>query len=140
MIKISDITPDMGKLLRPWGGSKGMRENNKNENVVSMDDWKKLKEASLADWSPESQVDKNAEKQFSDYFNILSFSELINESTDIIKELNHRPISTEITMKSKILLSQFSKRLGGESKEVADTFSDMRKKIEDKIIDLNNRI
>ena len=65
---------------------------------------------------------------------------MINESTDIIKELNHRPISSEITMKSKILLNQFSKRLGDESKEVADTFSDMRKRIEDKIIDLNNRI
>jgi hypothetical protein len=140
MIKINDITPDMGNLLRPWGGSKGMRENEKQENVVSLDDWKKLKEASLAEWRPKNSNEKCAEKQFSDYFNILSFSELINESTDIIKELNHRPISSEITMKSKILLSQFSKRLGDESKEVADTFQDMRKRIEDKIIDLNNRI
>ena len=140
MIKISDITPDMGKLLRPWGGSKGMRENNNDKNVVSLEDWRKLKEASLADWKPQSLDEKRAEKQFSDYFNILSFSELINESTDIIKELNQSPISTEITMKSKILLHQFSKRLGDESKEVAATFQDMRKRIEDSIINLNDRI
>jgi len=141
MIKISDITPDMGKILRPWGGSKGMRENdNQLENVVSLENWKKIKDASLAKWEPQSLDEKRAEKQFKDYFNILSFSELINESTDIIKELNQSPLSTEITMKSKILLSQFSKRLGDESKEVADTFQDMRKRIEDKIIDLNNRL
>ncbi|MBK23301.1 MAG: hypothetical protein CME70_04785 [Halobacteriovorax sp.] len=118
-----------------------MRENeNQLENVVSLENWKKIKDASLAKWEPQSLDEKRAEKQFKDYFNILSFSELINESTDIIKELNQSPLSTEITMKSKILLSQFSKRLGDESKEVADTFQDMRKRIEDKIVDLNNRL
>ena len=130
----------MGNLLRPWGGPKGMRENDKQENVVSLDNWKKLKEASLAEWQPLSLEEKKAEKQFSDYFNILSFSELINESTDIIKELNGNPLSNEITMKSKILLNQFSKRLGDESKEVAETFQDMRRRIEDKILDLSNRL
>ena len=143
MIKISDITPDMGKLMRPWGGPKGMRENDNNinemENVVSLENWKKIKDASLSEWKPQSLDEKRAEKQFKDYFNILSFSELINESTDIIKELNQKPISNEITMKSKILLSQFSKRLGDESKEVAETFQDMRKRIESKILDLSNR-
>ena len=89
---------------------------------------------------PQNLDEKRAEKQFKDYFNILSFSELINESTDIIKELNNNPISNEVTMKSKILLSQFSKRLGDESKDVAETFQDMRKRIEAKILDLNNRL
>lgn len=139
MIKISDITPEMGKILRPLAGSKNMSNSDNIQNVVSLESWKKLKEASLADWKPQGLEEEKAERQFSDYFNILSFSELINESTDIIKEINHSPLSSEITMKSKILLNQFSKRLGDESKEVADTFQSMKKKIEATIFDLNKK-
>lgn len=122
-----------------------MREKNDTvtptpENVVSLENWKKIKDASLASWEPASLEEKRAEKQFRDYFNVLSFSELINESTDIIKELNQKPLTTEITMKSKILLNQFSKRLEDDSKEVAETFLDMRKRIESKILDLHNKL
>lgn len=62
-----------------------------------------------------------AELEFSNYLDILSFNELINEATALKNELENRPLDKELTGRSQIIFSQFIKRLQIESPSLAST-------------------
>ncbi len=80
-------------------------------NVVNIDAWKKgLKE-----------------NGFSEYIKILSFSDLINESHNLLEHLNNDRQDVDIIKKSKIVMNEFKNRLEKESKSLASSVNDLTK-------------
>lgn len=73
------------------------------------------------------------EKMQKDYLEVLSFSQLLDEATDIIRELNSSSLNSGLTLRSKTILKEFSNRLSQQSSEYSKSFSDMRNKLETKI-------
>ena len=73
------------------------------------------------------------EKMQKDYLEVLSFTQLLDEATDIIGELNSSSLNSGLTLRSKTILKEFSNRLSKQSSEYSKSFTDMRSKIETKI-------
>jgi len=57
-----------------------------------------------------------ANKCFKEYLEILTFSELINESNIIINDLRRGIIDKDLTVKSRLVLKEFEKRTGTNKK------------------------
>jgi nucleoside diphosphate kinase len=105
-----------------------MTDNTKNtsvQNVLSFEQWR-LK-----------QGERTQGQSLTQYLKVLSFHDLVNEYQSIIQELKDFPLNTELTQKSKTILSEFSDRLGEHSIGGSDSLTEMRSKIEKKIFDLN---
>lgn len=105
-----------------------MTDNNKNtssQNVLSFEQWKR------------TQGEKTEGQSITQYLKVLSFHDLVNEYQSIIQELKDSPLNTELTQKSKLILKEFSDRLGEHSIGISDSLTEMRSKIEKKIFDLN---
>jgi hypothetical protein len=92
-----------------------------NENVVSIQEWK------------EKNWQKIEEKSLGAYLDVLSFNELLVEAGDTIHKLKDTYFSTELALQSKMLLSEFNKRVSMESKELSDSLLGMKKEIEKRI-------
>ncbi|OFZ25293.1 MAG: hypothetical protein A2381_18930 [Bdellovibrionales bacterium RIFOXYB1_FULL_37_110] len=61
--------------------------------------------------------DENAaNKCFKEYLEVLTFSELINESNMIINDLRRGVIDKDLTIKSRLVLKEFEKRTGANKK------------------------
>jgi len=87
-----------------------------------------------------SQVkdDRKKEKEqnsFQRYLKVLSFSELIDETTILIKEINQVGSSREIIARAKVLLKELGNRFE-KSQGLSESFLVMRKKLERKINEL----
>lgn len=95
------------------------------ENILPFDQWKKTLGSGLEG------------KSLKKYLKVLSFHDLVTEYQSIIQELKNSPLNSELTQKSKLILKEFSDRLGEHSVGVSDSLSEMRSKIEKKIFDLN---
>lgn len=94
-------------------------------NVLSFEQWKR------------SHGEKTEGQSLTQYLKVLSFHDLVNEYQSIIQELKDSPLNTELTQKSKLILKEFSDRLGEHSIGISDSLTEMRSKIEKKIFDLN---
>lgn len=69
--------------------------------------------ANIVDLSHAKQAieDKKENDSLSRYLKVLSFSELIDETTHIIEELNKNGTTEEIIRKSKMILKELGQRL-----------------------------
>jgi hypothetical protein len=71
------------------------------------------------------------------YLKALSFSQLIDETSAIIEELNHSGSTQEMIRKSNLVLKELGDRIGN-SHGLAESFSKMRDILEKKIQELNH--
>jgi hypothetical protein len=96
------------------------------KNVIKIDDWKKAQAMTLK------------EQGLSDYLNVLSFHDLMNESSDIINEIqNNDGISEDLTLKSQALADEIGERIEHSSGGLSDTFKNLKHSIEDTLHRLN---
>ncbi len=95
-----------------------------HNNVVPLSSWKSIREAEVK------------EKSMSDYLKVLSFHDLLVETEEIIKEINSKPLSQEITLKSKQLLREVNQRLQKDSDGFANALKDLRLQSEKTMFDI----
>jgi len=95
-------------------------QNGHEENVVSLENAKAQKAAEVENDS------------LSRYFQVLSFSELLEETSQLIEELNKKGSTKEIINKSKLLLKEFGLRIKN-SKGLSENFLRMRDELENKL-------
>lgn len=101
--------------------------NELSRNVIKIDDWKK------------AQITSQKEQGLSDYLNVLSFHDLMNESTDIINEISSTDgISEDLTLKSQALADEIGDRIEHSSGGLSETFKHLKHSIEDTLHRLNN--
>lgn len=62
------------------------------------------------------RAQKIEETLHQEYLALLSFSELINESQQIVEELKGGQLSEELSTRSTLLLKEISERIGGQFK------------------------
>jgi hypothetical protein len=92
-----------------------------NENVIPMDAWKQALHL------------KREEKSLLDYFNVLSFHELMNESKEIVMELEKESYNDDLALKARLIIEEISGRLSHYSGEVTVMLNGMVKNLEEKI-------
>ncbi|MBT7610124.1 MAG: hypothetical protein HN576_10225 [Bacteriovoracaceae bacterium] len=101
----------------------------KTKNVIKIDDWKK------------TQAMNQKNEGLSEYLNVLSFHDLMNESTEIINEIqSNEGISEDLTLKSQALADEIGERIEHSSGGLSDTFRHLKHSIEDTIHRLNKLI
>lgn len=91
--------------------------NTDRENLVSLNQWKNHKR----------------DNSFSDYLKVLSFNDLMNESNDLMNQINKNNEAEDLFSKTKMMMNEFSTRLEKESKFLAESVKDFKNKIEDKL-------
>lgn len=103
-----------------------VNETNKTStNVLPFEQWK-LKFQDL-----------QSEKPLQDYYQVLSFHDLVNEYQAVINDLNDSPLDKELTSKSRQILRELNERIGENSQEQYESVLQLRKRIEKRIFDLN---
>ncbi len=88
-----------------------------SDNLVSLDKWKSHKR----------------EANFSDYLKVLSFNDLMNESSSLMDEIKKTDEMEDLFSKTKLMMNEFTFRLEKESKNLAESVKDLKKQIEDKL-------
>lgn len=91
-------------------------------------------------WKISSQVrhqNDAVERPYQEYFQVLSFHDLVNEYQAVINELNSSPLDKDLTAKSRQILRELNERIGEHSPEQYESILTLRKKIEKRIFDLN---
>jgi len=91
--------------------------NIESDNIVSLDEWKNIKK----------------ESNFSDYLKVLSFNDLMNESTSLMDQIKKSEEVDDLFSKTKLMMNEFTFRLEKESKSLAESVKDLKKQIEDKL-------
>ncbi|MCF8060346.1 MAG: hypothetical protein K9K67_13675 [Bacteriovoracaceae bacterium] len=76
--------------------------------------------------------DKKENDSLSRYFKVLSFSELIDETTLLIEELNRVGSTEEMIKKSKMILKELGLRLKN-SQGLSRSFLKMKEELENKL-------
>jgi hypothetical protein len=95
--------------------------NTESENLVSLDQWKNQKR------------DHTRDSNFSDYLKVLNFNDLMNESNDLIDQMNRNDKGDDLFSKTRVIMNEFTHRLEKESKNLAESVKDFKKQIEDKL-------
>jgi hypothetical protein len=104
----------------------GLMKIEMTKNVIKIDDWKK------------SQLISQKEQDLSDYLNVLSFHDLMHESTEIINEINNNDgISEDLSLKSQALADEIGDRIEHSSGGLSETFRNLKHNIEDTLHRLN---
>lgn len=93
--------------------------NNGRQNLVSLDQWKHHRR----------------EANFSDYLKVLSFHDLVNESNNLNSQIKKQATTDHLLSKTKMMMNELTHRLDRESKLLAHSVSDLKKQIEDRMID-----
>lgn len=93
--------------------------NNDGHNLISIDQWKHDKR----------------ESSFSSYLKVLSFNDLVNESNHLASEIKRQAAADHLLSRTKLMMNELTLRLERESKMLAHTVVDLKKQIEDRIID-----
>ena len=93
--------------------------NNNRHNLVSLDQWKHHKR----------------ESGFSDYLKVLSFNDLVNESNNLASEMKKQAAADHLLSRTKMMMNELSHRLERESKILAHSVVDLKKQIEDRMVD-----
>jgi hypothetical protein len=96
-----------------------------NENILSFDQWKKTLEQTRPGVALQN------------YLKVLSFHDLVNEYKHVLEALEREPLNPELTKSAKSILREFSDRLGEHSIEHSDSLTALRKKLENRIFNLN---
>ena len=76
---------------------------------------------------------KREEKSLLDYLNVLSFHELMNESKEIVMELEKESYNDDLALKARLIIEEISGRLSHYSGEVTVMLNGMVKNLEEKI-------
>ncbi|MDO9181297.1 MAG: hypothetical protein Q7U04_02760 [Bacteriovorax sp.] len=95
--------------------------NTESENLVNLDQWKNHKRDGARDAS------------FSDYLKVLSFNDLMTESTELMNQIKKSDEGSDLFSKTRVMMNEFTHRLEVESKHLADSVKDFKKQIEDKL-------
>ena len=90
--------------------------NTETDNLVRLDQWKNNKK----------------ENSFTDYLKVLSFNDLLNESTELLDQIK-RSEDDNLFSKTRVMMNEFTNRLEKESKHLALSVKDLKKQIEDKL-------
>lgn len=98
----------------------------KNNTVIDLQKIRKLTEK------------KYLEESINKYLGILSFSQLMNETSSLIKDLNNNKLDSQVVLKSKLVFKQLGERLESQSSEYSDIVKEMKNNISDKIENLNS--
>lgn len=71
-------------------------------------------------------------KSINSYFNILSFGEIIDESKQLIQELNNNNLTQDIAIRSKLLFSELNSRISSDTqyKSLKEMREEQNKKID----------
>lgn len=88
-----------------------------SDNLVNLDQWKNDKRDAC----------------FSDYLKVLSFNDLMTESSALMDQMKSEDASTDLFRKTKVMMNEFTHRLEKESKHLATSVKDLKKQIEDKL-------
>jgi len=91
--------------------------NTERGNIVNLEQWK---------------ADKK-DCSFSDYLKVLSFNDLLNESSELMEQINNNVDGDDLFSKTRLLMNEFTNRLEKESRLLADSVKDLKKQIEDKL-------
>ena len=91
--------------------------NTEGDNLVRLDQWKNSKRDS----------------SFSDYLKVLSFNDLMSESTDLLDQMRKSEESDNLFSKTRVMMNEFTHRLEKESRHLAESVKDLKKQIEDKL-------
>ncbi|GEM_PF-6859636 len=93
-------------------------------NLLKMDEWlHRLKE-------------KTKNKEMADYLSVLSFNQLVSESSLIKKEITEKPLNKEIITISKLFLKEIQDRLMQDSCEMSKSLKSIRNAIEKRVATL----
>ncbi len=88
-----------------------------SDNLVDLGEWKSLKK----------------DANFSDYLKVLSFNDLMTESTALMDQIKRNDEGDDLFSKTKVIMNEFTHRLERESKQLAHSVKDLKKQIEDKL-------
>lgn len=80
---------------------------------------------------------QSQDSALSRYLKALSFSQLIDETSAVIEELNQAGSTKEMIKKSNLVLKELGERIGN-SHGLAESFSKMRDKLEKKLKEFNH--
>lgn len=98
---------------------RGNKMNDNRQNLVSLEQWKHHKR----------------ESSFTDYLKVLSFNDLVNESNHLATEIKRQAAADHLLSRTKLMMNELTNRLERESKLLAHSVVDLKKQIEDRIID-----
>jgi hypothetical protein len=102
--------------------------NSEYDNVIRINEWlKKLRE-------------KNRNQEIADYLEILTFNQLMTESSWIKKQITEKPLNKEIIKISKMFLKEIQKRFKKDSNEMYRSLKKIRNEIEVKVASLERLI
>src|SRR5690606_5459672 len=86
-----------------------------------------------------SLKERKMQKGWSDYFGVLSFSELIGEAEEIISELDGIGLEAEdIVVRAQKAMGEFYSRLENESLHFAKSLLGMKNDVDAKVENLND--
>ena len=88
-----------------------------SEKIVNLENWKLMKK----------------DNHFSEYLKVLSFNDLMNESNELIKQINGQANEDDLFSKTRLLMNEFTLRLEKESRTLAESVKDLKRQIEDKL-------
>ena len=83
---------------------------------------------------------KEKETSLKKYLNILTFNELIIESTQTLKTIKNGASDSNLISKAICLLEEFNKRIECSSAKYGDSLNHIREKVQKKIQDLNQNV
>lgn len=78
-----------------------------------------------------ARAQKVEESLHREYLALLSFSDLINESQQITDELRVRPLDTELSTRSTLLLKEISERIGGQFRMLEELKSSIDERLKE---------
>jgi hypothetical protein len=89
--------------------------NTEQDNLVNLDQWKNHKR----------------DNNFSAYLKVLSFHDLVNESTELMSQIKEN--DEDLFSKTRSIMNEFTHRLERESRHLAESVKELKKQIEDKL-------
>lgn len=81
---------------------------------------------------------KKEDKAYIQALETMTFGELIDESSDIIRQLQDRGIMSDLAFKSKSLLHELAMRAGKQNHHMNDSIKKMKSALETKLVDINS--
>lgn len=104
-----------------------MNQQNAN-NIIDLQKIRNLAESKLA------------EDSLNKYLGILSFTQLISETSTLINDLNNNKFDSQIALKSKLVFKQLGERLESGSQDYSKIVGEMRTTISEKIDHLTPKL
>ncbi len=80
-----------------------------------------------------SLSEKKASKSWNDYFGVLSFNELINETQEIISDLDKVGLDGDVVVRARQAMGEFYTRLESQSMTFAKSLLHMKNDVDAKV-------